>query len=856
MKKLSTLLILLVCSTIHMMAQIINVPTDKITIQAAIDSALTGDTVLVAEGTYYENINFRGKAITVASSFILDGDTSHISKTIIDGNHFSNLDSSSTVSFCSGEDTTSILEGFTITGGNGTNYTVGSGTSESKCRGGGGIFIYGSGGKIAHNIIEENHVEKVEDIIFQNGGGLFAFVYNNHSAVIRDNLIRNNSINGENAFGGGISAFGGMILFEGNVITHNSANSDLWVFGGGLNWESIDSEGVIKEVIIRNNLISHNFTDAVGEGGGAAGINIASGHAGWHPLVYNNIIHNNHTQLSGGGAFFQGFCGNLVNNTIVNNSAGWGNNIAMMNVEEFNLYNNIIWSPYTYQIKDIQIWFTSYANLRVFNNLLLHGLGMGSFSEFDNIYAEPTFQPGSFNLAGNSPGIDMGVDSVQIEGTWYHAPSFDYYWNVRPNPASSHPDLGAIESPYERIVHIPDTAFLCALIEQGMDINGDSLISFTEAEEIITLRVDDRNIKDMTGLEAMINLVYLNCTGNLINSLDVSENASLQILVCSDNQINNLNVSNNTYLATLYCNNNLLTNLDVSNKTELSKFFCENNQLTSLNVLNAGLQWFDCSYNQLTSLDVSTCTSLRQLNCSNNKLTTLDISRNQEILAGCPGGSGANLSNMPSLQQVCVPGLPFPPPPGCVEVIWTGSPNVYFSDCVAPELFNVDSVLYHPGSINATSTEDGMIYCVPDSTEKELAVLREKCLDSIQVFANIQVQIEVSELGNGSYRLYAVDESGNVSEPKTFTVMGVGTEEISASGLKLYPNPVNDLLSIQTAEPGNHWINITSMNGQLMYSSAWNGTIHQIDLSSYRKGVYVITIKSKDLVTTKKIIKL
>jgi hypothetical protein len=101
-----------------------------------------------------------------------------------------------------------------------------------------------------------------------------------------------------------------------------------------------------------------------------------------------------------------------------------------------------------------------------------------------------------------------------------------------------------------------------------------------------------------------------------------------------------------------------------------------------------------------------------------------------------------------------------------------------------------------------------------------------------------------------------VDESGNVSEPKTFTVMGVGTEEISASGLKLYPNPVNDLLSIQTAEPGNHWINITSMNGQLMYSSAWNGTIHQIDLSSYRKGVYFITIKSKDLVTTKKIIKL
>ena len=218
--------------SIQVLSNTITVPVDYPTIQGAIDASINGDTILVEPGSYVENIDFKGKAITVEST---EGPT----YTLIDGGCPKNQDKGSVVTFDSGEVADSILCGFTLTNGKGTLYGTyylgggvycmntspilnnniieGNDTTGSNSGCGGGIFIKMSSATVTGNTIRLNKSNSGAGLNIQDS-----------SAVISNNKIYNNdAIYG----GGGIEAGDGdTSLFINNIIAMNTANHG----GGGI----------------------------------------------------------------------------------------------------------------------------------------------------------------------------------------------------------------------------------------------------------------------------------------------------------------------------------------------------------------------------------------------------------------------------------------------------------------------------------------------------------------------------------------------------------------------------------------------------------------------------------------------
>jgi hypothetical protein len=166
----------------------------------------------------------------------------------------------------------------------------------------------------------------------------------------------------------------------------------------------------------------------------------------------------------------------------------------------------------------------------------------------------------------------------------------------------------------------------------SIDTNNDGEIQVNEAQAIKFLRIFNTSITNLTGIEAFINLEYLNFTCSPMVNFDLSQNISLKYFLCNNNQLTNLNLNQNLSLIFLSCYNNNLTSLNLSQNTAIENIDCSNNQLINLNVAsNIYLTTLNVTNNQLTNLNVTANTNLASLNVGINQLTNLNVNANTNL---------------------------------------------------------------------------------------------------------------------------------------------------------------------------------------------------------------------------------
>ncbi len=301
---------------------------DFLTIQEAIDAAVTGDEVIVNLGTYTENLNYLGKDLWIHSA---EGPGT----TILDGSEGS-PGCGSCVVFQSGESAEAILEGFTLTRGTGIAVTergvrtmAGGGAAclgssptlraclfaDNSANLGGGVFLNGASPCIVN-------CEFLHNIAVSLGGAVYGSA--DPTTLLLDGCL----------FESNIAGWGGGAIHQdppdGNihdcVFRNNCANT-----GGALSFSSYGECPEITDCIFQSN-------QALDSHGGAIRLHETSA------TIERSLFFDNFAALDGGGLFaIDGSWPTITNCTFAFNTA-WrcGGNIAVLSYSSISVANCII----------------------------------------------------------------------------------------------------------------------------------------------------------------------------------------------------------------------------------------------------------------------------------------------------------------------------------------------------------------------------------------------------------------------------------------------------------------------------------------------------------------------------------
>ncbi len=436
MKRILTCLTLGICVASY--ATVINVPGTQSTIQAGLNAASAGDTVLVATGTYNENITWPSiNGITLLAA----GDSTN---TFIDGGG-----SNRVITFSSGAiDTNSVVKGFTLRNGETTAWPTGAGAYISNgasplfvnChldnnRGlgnrsyGAGVAITSTGSKgYFRNCRISRSYGKPSGGSYNYGGG---FYVNNGAQLhlVNSHVSGNHLDTCSRTYGGGVYVTGGQVYCTDVWFDGNRNTSTGWNHGPAINMQT-GSTVTLNRVYIQNSVM---------DDGGSWYYGFGIYNSGGTLNATNVLISDNAAGVGGnwyyGGGIYQSSSAttNLMHVTIANNTRTGGTitgGAIYLNTGggTVTATNNILWNT------------NGATEINGSGATVTYSCVRNGFAGTGNITSNPQFVSASdYHPQATSPvegaGTTAGMPNEDIEKKW------------RPfAPTSTTPDMGAYEA--------------------------------------------------------------------------------------------------------------------------------------------------------------------------------------------------------------------------------------------------------------------------------------------------------------------------------------------------------------------------------------------------------------------------